>query len=184
MKLSRRNVLRTIAYGTLGRSLSAVASWAKSAPGNESYPAPRSILKLPASPVIRSFEWTGPTVPYPEMEKRGDTFPITWAADDKLYTSAGDPVWPDKGSGLDFECLDGPAPNFRISRPNRMEDFRGAGGAGPKPTGLSSVGGVLYLAFQNATGKGESIRDNADVVMKYGHGYDAQIIGSSDLGRT
>ena len=57
-------------------------------------------------------------------------------------------------------------------------------GAGPKPTGLISVGGVLYLAFQNATGKGESIRDNADVVMKYGHGYDAQIIGSSDLGRT
>jgi hypothetical protein len=121
-------------------------------------------------------------VPYPEMEKRGDTFPVTWARDDRLYTSAGDPVWPDKESGLDFECLDGPAPDFRISRPNRMDDFRGAGGAGPKPTGLISVNGVLYLAFQNATGRGDRITDNADVIINYGHGYDAQIIASSDFG--
>jgi hypothetical protein len=42
---------------------------------------------------------------------------------------------------------------------------------------------VLYLAFQNSTGKGDSIRDNADVVINYGHGYDAQIIASSDFGR-
>ena len=65
-----------------------------------------------------------------------------------------------------------------------MEEFRGWGGAGPKPTGMISVGGVLYLAFQNATGKGDSVRDNADVVMNYGHGYDAQIVASSDFGRT
>lgn len=79
----------------------------------------------------------------------------------RVYTSAGDPVWPDKESGFDFECLDGP-----ISRPNRMGDFRGADGAGPKPTGLISVKGVLYLAFQNATGRGYRIIDNADGVYE------------------
>jgi hypothetical protein len=181
---SRRDVLSALVCGAVGERVVAPASWPGPRVGNQDYPAPGSALNLPASPVIRGFEWTGPTLPYPETEKRGDTFPVTWAADDRLYTSAGDPVWPDKGSGLDFECIDGPAPNFRISRPNRMEDYIGWGGAGPKPTGLISVGGVLYLAFQNATGKGDGTRDNPDVVMNYGHGYDAQIVASSDFGRT
>jgi hypothetical protein len=185
MDRSRRRMLITTACGALGASLVGHESWPESHPLREGdYPAPHSTLNLPISPVIRGFEWTGPTVPYPEMEKRGDTFPVTWAKDDRLYTSAGDPVWPDKDSGLDFECLDGPAPDFRISRPNRMDDFRGPGGAGPKPTGLISVEGVLYLAFQNATGRSDNIGDNPDVVMNFGHGYDAQIIASSDFGRS
>ena len=184
MEVSRRKLLQTTAAGTMLGGFVAHASPSKSRSGAERYPAPRSSVELPASPIIRGFEWTGPTIPYPETEKRGDTFPITWAADDRLYSSAGDPVWPDKGDGLDFECFDGPPSNYKISRPNRMDDFRGAGGAGPKPSGLISVKGVLYFAFQNATGRGDKIRDNADVVMNYGHGYDAQIIASSDFGRS
>jgi Domain of unknown function (DUF4185) len=184
MDRSRRRMLIKTACGALGAGMLGHESWPQSGSlAKEDYPAPRSVLDIPASPALRGFEWTGPTVPYSEMEKRGDTFPVTWAKDDRLYTSAGDPVWPDKGSGLDFECIDGPARDFRISRPNRMDDFRGAGGSGPKPTGLISVDGVLYLAFQNSTGRGE-IHDVSDAIMNYGHGYDAQIIASSDFGRT
>jgi Domain of unknown function (DUF4185) len=172
-----------IASGVLGtRSTNARTSELQ--PETTRYPAPQSRVDLPVSPIIKRFEWTGPTVAYPEPEKRGDTFPVTWAADDRLYTSAGDPVWPDKDSGLDCECIEGDAPNFRVSRPNRMESYRGSGGLGPKPSGLISVGGVLYLAFQNATGKGDSHRENADVLANYGHGYDAQIVASSDFGRS
>ncbi len=65
-----------------------------------------------------------------------------------------------------------------------MPSTSGWGGAGPKPSGPISVGGVLYLAFQNATGQSDRIRQNPDVVMNYGHGYDAQVIASSDFGRT
>jgi hypothetical protein len=159
-----------------------------SSPAQDSFPAPSSMMNLPPSPVIRGFEWTGPMVPYPEKDKRGDTFPVTWAADDKIYTSAGDPNWPDRVDGLDFECIDGPAPNIHITRPNRMDDFRGGGGSGPKPSGLISVKGVLYLAFQNATGRGDAnLGGNRNVsytMGNYGHGYDAQIIASSDFGRT
>jgi hypothetical protein len=183
-RISRREMLILTGCGALG-SMLGPASWAveQSVAKNE-FPAPHSHVEIPASPVIRGFEWTGNTVPYSEAEKRGDTFPVTWAKNDRLYTSAGDPVWPDKGSGLDFECIDGFAPDIRISRVNRMDDFLGAGGSGPKPTGLISAGGVLYLAFQNGAGRGENTRDNADVVVNYGHGYDAQIIASSDFGST
>ena len=189
MDHSRRRMLITAACGAVGGSMVSRGLWAKSNPlAQDNFPAPGSILNLPPSPVIRGFEWTGPMVPYPETDKRGDTFPVTWAADDRIYTSAGDPVWPDKGSGLDFECLDGPATNYQISRSNRMDDFRGWGGMGPKPSGLISVNGVLYLAFQNATGQGEENKgetpDALNILANYGHGYDAQIVASSDFGRS
>jgi len=183
-RISRREMLITTACGAMSTMLGPASRAVELPATKNEFPAPHSHVEIPPSPVIRSFEWTGPTVPYPEMEKRGDTFPVTWAKNDRLYTSAGDPVWPDKGSGLDFECIDGMAPEIRISRVNRMDEFLGAGGSGPKPTGLISVGGILYLAFQNSTGRGEQTRDNADVVVDYGHGYDAQIIASSDFGIT
>lgn len=186
MDFSRRQMLITSVYGAISAKLPGGERGGKTRiRADDNYPAPRSIMDLPRSEAIRGFEWLGPTVPYPEMDKRGDTFPVTWAQDDRLYTSAGDPVWPDKGSGLDFECIDGPATNFRITRPNRMEDFRGWGGAGPKPSGLISVERTLYLAFQNVTGPGESGDQSADLLtnyMNFGHGYDAHIIASSDFG--
>jgi len=89
-----------------------------------------------------------------------------------------------QGSGRGFECIDGFAPDIRSARVNRMDDFLGASGSAPKPTGLISAEEVLYLAFQNATGRGENTGDNADVIVNYGHGYDAQIIASSDFGST
>jgi hypothetical protein len=54
----------------------------------------------------------GPTDPY--LEKvgpgvTGDTFPMTWADDDEIYASAGDPGWgnPPQNNGLDVEMFSG-----------------------------------------------------------------------------
>ncbi len=150
----------------------------------EAFAASKSIVNAPRSPVLRGIKWLGQVVPYPEPDKRGDTFPVTWAEDDNIYTSAGDPIWPDKGSGLDVERLIGNAPNFRLERVNPMRDYSGSGGCGPKPTGFISANGKLYLAFQNMTGRSDLPRNEADIMATYGHGYDAQIVESSDYGKT
>ena len=44
-------------------------------------------------------------------------------------------------------------PHYTITRVNAMPEYRGSGGGGPKPTGMISVHGVLYLAVQNLFGK-------------------------------
>lgn len=156
----------------------------KSSSGEEIFAASKSIVNAPRSPKLRGIEWLSPVIPYPEADKRGDTFPVTWGADDNIYTSAGDPQWPHKHSGLDVERLIGNAPNFHLESVNSMPDYSGWGGCGPKPTGFISVAGVLYLAFQNMTGRSDLPQNEADIMMVYGHGYDAQIVQSRDNGKT
>ena len=55
-----------------------------------------SFPTLPQSEVIAGLAWMGERLPYPEPDVKGDTFPITWADDDLLYTSAGDPLCPER----------------------------------------------------------------------------------------
>ena len=131
------------------------------------------------SKTILGIEWMGEEIPFPDSAKKGDTFPITWADDNNQYTSAGDPLWGNKWDGLDLECFTGDAPKYKIDKINDMPDFKGYGGNGPKPTGLISIKGVLYLAFQNLTG----IFVNAGNA-EYSHGYDASIVFSTDHGKT
>jgi len=104
---------------------------------------------IPKSTFFKGFEWTGERIGYPEAEIQGDTYPCTWAADDEIYSSSGDPQWGETFDGLDTEVFSGMAPDFKITKHRRMNDYRGAGADGPKPTGMVSVDGVLYLAFQN-----------------------------------
>jgi hypothetical protein len=192
MDASRRKALKNITFALLaGRSMPHLLGRldARPLPGEpasqSTFPTTRSIVEGPRSQVVTGLEWLGEQIPCPEAGKRGDTFPLTWAADDAIYTSAGDPVWPDKNkSGLDVERILGNPPDYRIDRISEMADYKGWGGEGPKPTGLISVKGTLYLAFQNLTGKGDQTRDNPDVVANYGHGYDAQIVSSSDFGKS
>jgi hypothetical protein len=144
------------------------------------FPSARSVIDVPRSEVIAGIEWLGEEIPYPEPGVKGDSFALTWADDDNLYTSAGDPCWGITGDGLDFERIAGDAPHYEISKVNDMSDYRGAGGAGPKPTGLISIRGTLYLAVQNITGSGQW----EDSIAVYGHGYDAHIVASTDYGQT
>ena len=105
--------------------------------------AVRSLIDVPRSPILAGIEWLGKEIAYPEPNQRGDIFPITWAVDDNLYSSAGDPVCGVKGDGLDFQQFRGEPPAYAIQQINPMMDYRGWGGAGPKPTGMLSVNGVL-----------------------------------------
>ena len=146
----------------------------------QTFPPAKSTVSASRSPVIAGIEWLGEEIPYPEPDQRGDTFPVTWAADGHLYTSSGDPVCGIKGDGLDVQRITGMPPAHTISQINPMMSYRGWGGAGPKPTGLISVGGVLYLAYQNHTGP--AIWE--DSLVNYGHGYDANVVSSTDFGQT
>jgi len=152
------------------------------------------------SSVIVSFEWVADESAYPTPGPNddvapvdpasahgvpaygvrfGDTFPMTWADDDAIYASAGDPNWGAKWDGLDVERFSGMPPHYTITRINAMPEYHGSGGGGPKPTGMISVHGMLYLAVQNLEGKKPPAFGTRSQ-----HGDDATIISSSDHGKT
>jgi hypothetical protein len=155
-----------------------------------------------ARPRLVDFQWIGDQVPYPPPgpgddvkeigppnkyfgklgpSVTGDTFPMTWAEDDEIYASAGDPGWgnPPKKEGLDVEKLSGIPPGYKITRVNFMPGYLGLGGAGTKPSGMISVKGVLYLAFQNLLGKKPPLYGSTSQ-----NGTDATIVASRDHGKT
>lgn len=106
-------------------------------------------FKIPKSEYIKGIKWLGERIPYPDKEAKGDSFPMTWAEDDHIYTSAGDPQWGETKDGLDVEKFSGGPTDYKIEKVNHMNDYRGWGGDGVKPTGMICVEGVLYLAIQN-----------------------------------
>lgn len=126
---------------------------------------------LKKSDVIVGFEWIGDQIGYPPpgpgdnleligpiapafgkagYQIHGDTFPMTWADDDEIYTSAGDPNWGAKNDGLDVEKFSCMPPHYAITRVHPMSDYTGMGGKGQKPSGMICVNGVLYLACRTA----------------------------------
>jgi len=129
------------------------------------------MLNIPRSNVIKGWEWLGDRISYPEPDVKGDTFPMTWANDGEIYTSAGDPCWGETHDGLDIEKFSGYPPDYKIVKVNPMNDYRGWGGMGPKPTGMICVDGILYLAFQNLRGT-----QRAPHSLRSQHGSDAHIV--------
>ncbi|MEK7764967.1 MAG: hypothetical protein AAB368_01905, partial [bacterium] len=157
-------------------------------------------MEFPRSRVVTSFAWDGETIVYPPPaagddlaaigpvsgyfassghQVHGDTYPMTWGDDGEIWTSSGDPHWGGKPDGLDVEKITGAPPNYRIARVHAMPEYKGNGGEGQKPTGMTSVRGVLYLAFQNLLGKKPPARGE-----KSQHGSDASIVSSWSRGRT
>ena len=109
-------------------------------------------LHFQKSSIIKGITWLGDRIPYPEKKIKGDTYPMTWADDDRIYASSGDPHWGETESGLDLEAFDGGPTDYKITKVNHMNDFLGHGGHGPKPSGMICVDKNLYLAFQNFNG--------------------------------
>lgn len=160
-----------------------------------------AVMPIPRSSVIKGLEWLGEQISYPNPAPgddlteigtvytiwfkdagpaiRGDTYPMTWADDNEIYASSGDPHWGKKAVGLDVEKFSGFPPNYKITKVNEMFGYYGNGGDGPKPTGMICVDGVLYLAFQNLLGKKPPVYGK-----KSQHGTNAAIICSKDHGRT
>jgi hypothetical protein len=134
-------------------------------------------IDIPRSDLIRGLEWCGERIGYPEPDIKGDTFPMTWAEDGEIYTSAGDPLWGETRDGLDVEKFSGGPTDYKITKVSPMNDYRGWGGDGPKPTGMICVDGILYLAVQNIRRMQippYSIRSQ--------HGSDAHIVCSTNKG--
>jgi len=128
-------------------------------------------FSIPKSTFIQSFEWTGERISYPEVDVMGDTYPMTWADDDEIYTSAGDPLWGETRDGLDVEKFSGGPADYKITKINSMNDYTGWGGNGPKPSGMICVDGILYLAFQNLQRMQQPPHS-----LTSQHGSDAQIV--------
>ncbi|MCX7804535.1 MAG: DUF4185 domain-containing protein [Planctomycetota bacterium] len=135
------------------------------------------MFRIPRSKVITGLEWTGDRIPYREPDVRGDTYPMTWADDGEIYTSAGDPLWGETRDGLDIEKFSGGPTDYVIKKVNPMNDYTGWGGNGPKPTGMICVEGVLYLAFQNLRRARK-----APFSLFSQHGSDAHIVYSTNKG--
>ena len=129
---------------------------------------------IPKSTIIKGFRWLGERIGYPEDEVKGDTYPMTWADDDEIYTSSGDPCWGETMHGLDVEKFSGGPTDYKITKYNHMNDYLGWGGNGPKPSGMICVDGVLYLAFQNFLPGGRTPYSNRSQ-----SGCDAHIIRSA-----
>lgn len=135
------------------------------------------LARVPQSELIAGFRWLGERLPYREAEIKGDTFPMTWAENDLIYTSSGDPLWGESKSGLDVQSFTGSPDDYRVTKVNHMNDYLGWGGHGPKPTGMICAEGILYLAFQNLLGA----RTPQYGVLSQ-HGSDAQIVYSTTKG--
>lgn len=134
---------------------------------------------VPQSKRIIGIKWEGERILYPLVTISGDTFPMTWAADGEIYTSAGDPGWGTSKDGLDVEKFTGGPTDYHIDKVNEMPDYTGPGGTGPKPTGMISVRGSLYLAVQNLLGRKPPAHGSVSQ-----HGSDASILRSDDNGKT
>lgn len=111
----------------------------------------------PASSVIQSIEWA-PTNTIVIKAKDGDNWPVTWAADDALYTTWGDgtgfvPKVKEKLS-CGFAKVTGGPEDFQGVNIRSDAEQLGQGRAGLKGWGMLSVEGVLYLWFGHADKKG------------------------------
>ena len=108
----------------------------------------------PPSPVIQGFRWA-PKETIVRKARGSDTWPMTWADDDALYTAFGDgqgfdPSVPEKLS-LGFSRVVGSPEDFTgINIRSATGERKGGGAEGQKASGMLSVEGVLYLWVRNS----------------------------------
>jgi CubicO group peptidase (beta-lactamase class C family) len=108
----------------------------------------------PPSPVIRGVHWA-PRESIIRRARDSDTWPLTWADDDALYTAYGDgrgfePFVPVKLS-LGFARIFGSPEDFTgINIRSTSGERKGDGASGRKASGMLMVGGVLYMWVRNA----------------------------------
>ena len=157
-------------------------------------------IEIPRSKSL-FFDWIGDRIPVASPNVKGDTHPMAWADDDKIYIGTGDPNWmvldgnnyvsdPSRGgwsespetykgmSGQVVEVITGEPEAFQVHRVHDMPGYVGPGGGGPKPCGMICVDGKLYYAVQNLLGWKEPALPGCQ------WGGDATIICSEDHGKT
>ena len=112
----------------------------------------------PPSTVITNITWA-PSSTIIRKAYGSDTWPITWADDDNLYTAYGDgrgfdPKVPDKLS-LGFARIEGMPPDFTGINIRSSDEQYGDGRRGKKASGMLMVEGILYMWVRNADNNGQ-----------------------------
>jgi CubicO group peptidase (beta-lactamase class C family) len=108
----------------------------------------------PPSPVIRGVHWA-PKESIVRRARGSDTWPLTWADDDALYTAYGDgygfePSVPNKLS-LGIAKIVGPPEDFTgINIRSATGERQGDGAKGQKASGMLMVDGVIYMLVRNS----------------------------------
>jgi hypothetical protein len=126
--------------------------------------APKS--PVPPSPVIKAIRWA-PAESIRCAANDSDNWPLAWADDDALYGAYGDgsgfePFLKEKLS-MGFVRITGGSSDFRgVNVRSPTGETHGGGARGRKASGLTSVGGVLYLLARNAT--------NSQIAWSVDHG--------------
>lgn len=121
----------------------------------------------PPSPVIAGMTWASKET-IVRKAKDNDTWPMTWADDDHLYTAYGngegfEPFVEQKLS-LGVARVEGMPGAFQgINIRSAAMEFRGNGQAGKKASGMLCIGGKLYILVRNA--------GNAQLAWSGDHGH-------------
>ena len=109
------------------------------------------------SPVIAGLDWA-PVDTIVRQAKDGDNWPVTWAADDALYTTFGDGTGfapkTERKLSCGFARVTGGPSDFRGTTVRSRDEQLGDGRRGKKGWGILSVDGVLYLWLGHADQKG------------------------------
>ncbi len=144
------------------RGLAALSAAAWLAAGSVSVAAAPPVQADPREPyprsfVIREIRWA-PVAEIVRAARDGDNWPVTWAADDAIYTTWGD------GTGFEpkverklscgFARVTGFPPGFRGENIRSSAEQLGSGRAGLKAWGMLAVGDTLYLWFGHADRQG------------------------------
>jgi hypothetical protein len=137
----------------------------------------------PKSTLIASVIWDAHRV----HKADGDTWPLTWAADNNLYGAAGDnqdspmnfwKIVSKENSGQSFAGSVYLVNNLPVDCEIYCKDVPGANPKfGIKPAGLISIGGTLYFSVENMN-YGENPAFNRQ------HNISGWIITSNDFGKT
>jgi hypothetical protein len=111
----------------------------------------------PPSRVIRSIEWA-PATSIVRQAKDGDNWPVTWGADDAIYTTWGDGTGfvpkVERKLSCGFARVTGGPADFQATNIRSTAEQLGEGRKGKKGWGILSVGGTLYLWFGHADNDG------------------------------
>ncbi|MDB6054556.1 MAG: hypothetical protein JWN25_2079 [Verrucomicrobiales bacterium] len=118
-------------------------------------PVKKAAAPYPPSAVIQEIHWVAKEKIIRRAEG-SDTWPLTWGDDDLLYTAYGDgngfePFVPEKLS-MGLATVSGQPPYFKGENLRAPSvEFKGAGAAGRKASGILMVENHLFLWTRNAT---------------------------------
>ena len=121
--------------------------------------AANSAPPYPPSHVIAGFEWA-PAETIVRRAKDGDNWPVTWAADDALYTTFGDGTGfvpkVERKLSCGFARVTGSPFDFKGVNSRSAAEQLGDGRSGMKGWGILAVEGTLYLWFGHADRNGSA----------------------------